>query len=137
MATRKLKKREVKEIVERYIIQISEYKKKFNMERFKEDLKLPQRRSKLLRVIEFALENFDNNQLTPALHDDLRFFGSANENIFLQVLKDNPSLIKGPIRSVLRKNWTSWRKFVRRETSLELEARKKVLEEMRNAKKVG
>ncbi|NPA53537.1 MAG: hypothetical protein GXO21_02595 [Aquificae bacterium] len=127
---KKLTKKKVKEIVNRYC-KNKNLIWEFKLQKFLDDLSSKEKSGDIIRVIKYALDNYQGITSianTPLFITATEFMGEPNEMLFLNVIRHNAIVVanKSPYIKNLLKGNKNWNDFIRRITSIELEASKQV-----------
>ena len=127
---KKLTKKKVKEIVNRYCYQQGNTWH-FDLYKFFNDLSSKGKKEDIIKVIKYALENYEgiiSIAKTPLFITATKFTEEPNEMLFLNVIRHNAIVVanKSPYIKNLLKGNKNWNDFIRRITEIELEASKQV-----------
>ena len=125
---KKLTKKKVKEIVNRYCTPDGNFWI-FDKDKFFKDLVSKEKKGELIKVIRYALENYNgilSLAKTPFFIDGKTFTGEPNEMLFLAVLRMNTLKVSSgkysSIKTILKSS--NWKKFIRDISITELNAKK-------------
>lgn len=115
---KKLTKKKVKEIVNRYCYQKGNTWH-FELHKFLNDLSSKGRKEDIMKVIKYALENYEgiiSIANTPLFITTTEFTGEPNEMLFLNVIRHNSIVVanKSPYLRKLLKDDRNWNDFIRR-----------------------